>query len=393
MAEAETGSARLAICEESTYGTNPATGAKFLRITSESLKQTQQRTTSEEVTGNRNPRESIRTGINAEGGVEFEFSVNNFDLLIEGAMMADLPAAPSLITGTLTAVAATQKITSSGTPSLAGIVKGQWVRTSGFSNAANNGIFRAASNSTSTELTLETGSGITDEVGASGRNVQPSQLIRPGSTLHSYTLERQWTDVGVFEQFNGMVIESLDLSLAVEQTITGSVSFMGKDAAAATGTTGMGTIAAAGTEQIAAAVEAFRNVREGSLAADTDYRTTELSLSFSNATRIKKDAASLTPFGVGLGVIEITASWKVFLADKDLVDKYRANSTTPLSFRILGPSASDPTYVFTLPKARITDLTDPITGNSEDGFINLSLAAETDANGVAFQIDKVPAIA
>lgn len=392
MAEAETSSARLAIAEESTYGTNPATGAKFLRITSESLKQTQQRVTSEEVTGNRNPRESIRTGINAEGGVDFEFSVNNFDTLIEGAMMNDLPAAPTLITGSLQAVAATQKITSSGTPSLAGIVKGQWVRTSGFTNAANNGVFCAAAASTSTELTLETGSGIVDEASASGRNVQPSQMIRPSNSLKSYTLERQWTDITVFEQFNGMVVESLDLSLAVEQTITGSVSFMGKDAAAPTTSSAIGTISAAGTEQIAAAVEAFRNVREGGYVSDTTYRTTELSLSLSNATRIKKDAASLTPFGVGLGVIEITASWKVFLANKNLIDKYRNNTTTALSFRILGPGASDPTYIFTLPKARITDLSDPITGNSEDGFINLSLAAETDTNGVAFQIDKLPAI-
>lgn len=392
MAEAETSSARLAIAEESTYGTNPATGASFLRITSESLKQTQQRVTSEEVTGNRNPRESIRTGINAEGGVDFEFSVNNFDLLIEGAMMNDLPSAPTVISGSLAAVAATQKITSSGTPSLAGIVKGQWVRLAGFTNPANNGIFRAAAASTSTELTLETGSGIVDEASSSGRSVQPSQMIRPSNSLKSYTLERQWTDISVFEQFNGMVIESLDLSLAVEQTITGSVSFMGKDAAAPTTSAGIGTIAAAGTEQIAAAVEAFRNVREGGFVADTSYRTTELSLSFSNATRIKKDAASLTPFGVGLGVIEITANWKVFLANKNLIDKYRNNTTTPLSFRVLGPGASDPTYIFTMPKARITDLSDPITGNSEDGFINLTLSAETDTNGVAFQIDKVPAI-
>lgn len=394
MAFAETSSARLAYTEEASYGVNPATGAQFLRITSESLKQTQQRTTSEEVTGNRNPRESIRTGINAEGSVEFEVSVNAIDdIILEGACMADLPAAPSLITGSLQAVASTQKIVSSGTPSLAGISKGQWVRLAGFTNAENNGIFRAASASTSTELELIASSGIVDEASAAGRKVQPSQMIRPSNSLKSYTLERQWLGgVNVYEPFSGMVVESLDLTIAKEAVITGSISFMGQDMGAPTTSSGIGTVTAAGTEQIASAVDNFRNVREGSLATDTTERTVELSLSLKNGTRMKKDAASATPFGVGLGVIELTGKWKVYLQTKALVDKYRGNTVTPLSFRINGPSSTSPDYVITLPKVRFTDVSDPISGNSDDGYVDISWQGETDSDGVALQFDKVPAI-
>lgn len=392
MAEAETSSARVAYAKESSYGVNPGTGAKFMRITSESLGQKQNRTTSEEVTGNRLPRESIRTGVNAEGDTAFEFSVNNFDDFIEGLMMAALPAAPTLITGSLAVVAATQKITSSGTPSLAGMAKGQWIRTSGFTDPANNGIFRVAAASISTEVQLETGSGLVNEASASGRNVQPSQMIRPGSTLKSFSLEKQWTDVTVFEEFNGMVIESFSLSMAVDQTITGSISWMGQNAGTIGNTTVMGTIAAAGTEQIASAVESLRNIREGGFVTDSAYRTTELSLNFSNATRLKKDAASLSAFGVGLGIIEVGVDWTIFLKDKTLIEKFRNNTTTSLSWRINGPLATSPTYVFTLTKARITDSSDPISGNSDDGFLKLTIAAETDSDGVAVQIDKVPAI-
>lgn len=393
MALAETSSARVAYSEESSYGVNPATGAKFLRIKSESLKQTQQRTTSEEVTGDRNPRESIRTGINAEGGIEFEFSANNFDDIIEGAFMNDLPSAPALITGSLAAVASTQKITSSGTPSLAGIAKGQWVRLAGFTDPANNGIFQAASASTSTELELIALSGIVDEASASGRKVQPSQMIRPSNSLKSYQIERQWLGgVSIYERFSGMVIESLDLNIAKEAVITGSISLTGQDMAAPTSSSGMGTIAAAGTEQIASAVDSFRNVREGALSSDSTERTVELSLSMKNGTRLKKDAASATPFAVGLGVIELTGKWKIYLSVKALIDKYRNNTVTPLSFRINGPTSTSPDYVITLPKVRFTDVMDNITGNSDDGYADISWQAETDSNGVAIQIDKVPAI-
>lgn len=389
MAEAETSSARLAYVKESSYGVNPGTGAKFLRITSESLKQDQQRTTSEEVTGSRLPRESIRTGVSASGDVNFEVSAGTIDDLFEGAMMASLPAAPSVITASIAAVASTQKFTAAS--GLGGLVKGQMVRTAGFTAPANNGIFRLAANSTATEITVETGSGIVDEASAS-RSIQPSQMLRPGSTLKSFTLERQWTDATIFEEFNGMVIESLSLSAAVDQVMTGSVTFMGKDAGTVGTSSVMGTVAAVNTEQIASAVEALRNIREGGYVADAAYHTTELSLQFNNATRIKKDAASLSAFGVGLGIIECTATWKIFLSSKALIDKFRANTTTSLQWRIIGLGASSPTYVITMTKARITDLDDPITGNSEDGFLNLTLMAETDADGVAFQIDKIPTI-
>lgn len=389
MAEAETSDAKLAIAVESEYGVNPESGAKFFRLTSESLKQNQGRVVSEEVTGDRNPRQSIRTSVDSGGAVNFEFSGNNFDDLIAGAMMADFPAVPTIIATDIAAVAATQKFTAAS--GLDGIVKGQWFRTADFTDPANNGRFRAAADSTATEITAEPGSGIVDESSAA-RRIQPSQMIRPGSTLKSFTFERQWTDISVFEQFNGQVVESLDLSMAQEQVITGTANFVGKDAAAPTTSSAMGTIAAAGTEQIAATVEALRGVREGSLAADTALRLTELSLSFSNATRLKRDAASLTPFDVGLGIIVVEVTASFYLANKDLIDKYRGNTLTPFSWRIEGPGATDPDYIFTAPSMRINDLDDPISGNSADGFINATLMAETDADGVAFQIDKLPAI-
>lgn len=390
MAEAETSDARLVYSRESTFGTNPGTGAKYVRITSEAFKENQGRVKSEEVTGSRNPRENIRTSVDAGGDVNFEFSENNFDDLLEDTMMADFPSAPTLIEVDVAFVGATQKITAAS--GLGGISKGQWFRVSGATNPTNNGIFRAAVASIATEITAETGSGIVNEVSASGRKIQPSMMLRPGTTLHSATYEKQFTDVSQFQQFNGQVVESLSISASREQVITGSATFMGKNAAAMAGTTAMGTIAAAGTESIASSVDSLRGVREGSLAADTDLRLTELTLTINNATRLKRGASDLTPFNVGLGILDVEAAVQFYLADDALIDKYQANTTTPFSFRIEGAAAASPDYVFTLTKARINDADDPITGNSDDVYINATLSAETDADGVAFQIDKIPAI-
>lgn len=392
MAEAETSDARLAKARESTFGVNPATGAKFLRITSDSFQENQGRTKSEEVTGSRNPRQNIRTSVDAGGGVDFEFSVVDIDTTLEDALMAGaFPAAPAAVSATLGAVAATQKFTSTITD-LSGIVKGQWFRVAGMAAANNNGLFCAAANSTTTEIQVLTGSGLTDATEASGKTVQESRMLRPGSTLISSTFERQWTDISLFELFTGMVLESLEMRMASEAVITGSATYVGKEAPVPAGTSAIGTVAAAGTKDVAATVEALRGFREGSLAADSAYRLTEIALSLSNATRLKREATSLTPFDIGLGIIDVQFTLSIYLSGSGLHTKYKNNTLTPISFRIEGPGASDSDYIFTAPSCRITDLSNPITGNSEDGFVNATFMAETDADGVAFQVDIVPAI-
>lgn len=388
MAEAETSDARLAYSRESTFGVNPGTGAKFFRLTSESLQRRQGNVKSEEVTGDRLPRENIRTTIDAGGDVNFEVSANSLDDILEDAMMADFPSVPTLIEVDVAFVAATQKITAAS--GLGSLVKGQWIRVAGATAPANNGAFRLAANSIATEITLETGSGIIDEASASGRKIQPSARLVPGSTLHSGTYERQLTDVAKFEMYHGMVVESLSLSMSREQVITGSLSLVGKDSSAPTGSSSMGTIAAAGTEAIVAAVDALRGVREGSLAADTALKITELSLTLSNATRLKRAASDLTPFDVGLGILDAEVQAVFYFTDESLITKYRNNATTPFAWRIDCPTAS---YILTLPKARILDLSNPITGNADDVMINATLSAEKDSDGVAVQIDKLPIIA
>lgn len=386
MAEAETSDARLAYSRESTYGVNPGSGAKYLRMTSESLQRRQGNTKSEEITGDRNPRQNIRTTIDAGGDFSFEFSANNFDDLLEDACMADFPAMPSVIEASIEVDGDAQKFTAAS--GLGGLVKGQWIRTFGFTNPENNGLFQLAANSSETEIQVLAGSGIVDESSAT-RSIQPSAMLRPGSTLHSATYEKQFTDISKYEAFVGMVVESLSLSMSREQVITGSVSLVGKDSLAPTGSTGMGTISAAGTELVVAAVDALRGIREGSLIEDTDLRITELSMTLSNATRLKRGAADDTPFSVGLGILDVELSASFYFSDDSLIAKYRNNAVTPFSFRIDCPGMS---YVFTLPQTRILDLGDPISGPSDDVYLNLTLSAETDSNGVAFQIDKLPTI-
>lgn len=386
MAVADTSDARIAIVKETVLGVNPGVGAVAARITSDSLKSTQGREKSEEVTGDRNPRQNLRVEAASEGDLNFEFSANNFDEILEGTLQEEFPATPAVMSGTITAAAAGQTFTSNGSsPNLSGILKGQWFRISGFTNAANNGVFRAAVDSTATTLTAEAGSGIVNEAGTGNEEVEVSQMIRIGTDLQSFTIERQWQDIDVYEMFTGMVVASLTLNIAVGTRITGTASFMGLEPSVDV-TPQIGTVAPAGTETIATAVDNFRGVKEASFGADSPICITEMTLTLDNQTRMRRCADDLYPFSIGLGVMVVGMTFTAFLENKEIYEKYLNNTPTMISFRI--EDVDDNVYVFTIPRARIVDYEDPIGGNSQDGFMNVTIDGETDADGVGFQIDK-----
>jgi hypothetical protein len=88
MAIASANTTRVAIIEEATWGTTPATPAfETLRLTSESLTNNRETIVSNELRGSdRNVSDSIPVGASAEGGIDFELSYGTYDDLLESFM-------------------------------------------------------------------------------------------------------------------------------------------------------------------------------------------------------------------------------------------------------------------------------------------------------------------
>lgn len=86
----DTSQAELFYVEESTWGTTPSSPTlKELRFTGESLRQTTQTKVSEEIRGDRQIPDVIRTQIGVEGDINAEVSYGTLDDLFAGAFMAD----------------------------------------------------------------------------------------------------------------------------------------------------------------------------------------------------------------------------------------------------------------------------------------------------------------
>ena len=142
--------------------TNPA--FQTLRTTAIDLAGKPSTVVSEEIRDDRQISDLILVGQSTEGGFSAELSAGSFDSLLEAMLFgtwADKPGRLNLTAGgaitSVTAATGAVALTSGSA-----IASGHLVRLSGFGQAANNGLFRAAAGSTAASL-MAPGAGLVNE--------------------------------------------------------------------------------------------------------------------------------------------------------------------------------------------------------------------------------------
>ncbi|MBK5958117.1 hypothetical protein CCR97_08285 [Rhodoplanes elegans] len=211
---------RVAVCRESTVGTTPNTPRmRTMRITGESLSFTPEYVDSDEVRSDRMLGDPIKVMQASQGGLNFELSYpeDNTPLseVIRSALFATWTNTPTFDNDGTADSVCTQVTDSTDTFTVASggaaAVAGHLIRTTGFTNAANNGIFKVGS-STGTTIVVAGTPTLTDEAappaaakikvvgfqGASGDITATSTGL--GSTLLDFTTlglaVGQWIKIG-----------------------------------------------------------------------------------------------------------------------------------------------------------------------------------------------------
>lgn len=160
-----TNTIQIALGEESPLGT-PATEMELIRLTGETVTLRNSFITSEEIRADRQPRGDTLVDAEVTGQINFYLTYGGQDERIAGAFMSSWtrtpskdngPTADSQITG-VTASTNTIAVDAGGASFKAGML----VRTTGFTNAGNNGTFKVAS-STGTTIVLAGTPGLADE--------------------------------------------------------------------------------------------------------------------------------------------------------------------------------------------------------------------------------------
>ncbi len=373
MTQADTSRLQLSYVAESTFGElKTGSNLQILRFTSESLRKVTQTAVSNEIRSDRQRAGVKRTRITAAGGINTELSYGAHDDLMKSALMS--AAWTSAVTvgpaATISAASADNSFNDSGS-GFGTLAANQWIRVSGFTEAANNGYFKIVSK-TSAKIVVSGGILVTEAAGDQVTVVMGAYIAN-GTTFVSYNIEKYFTDLTTtFHKYTGMCIDQMSLDIAADAIMTGGFEFLGKDAVSATATSGSGYTAAS-TGDVMAAVDNLYSFLE----AQVSQGIVGMSLQVRNNLRDRIQAGTLGALSIGTGAIDVSGTLRTYFASASLMDKYLNFTATTIS--VVVEDGAGNAYIIDLPEAKYTDGAVVAGGASQDIIADMQFVATIDA--------------
>jgi hypothetical protein len=388
MALGVTNRVALRFKPEATFGTTPGTGNHYLlRVTGETLKYALSTVQSNEIRSDRMITDLPIVDAGANGDVNFEFSYGEFDHLLASVLQGTWAASGTNGAATGTAVYTTTSVvlTGAGSP-FTNMTAGQWFRVVDPNLTTNQGWFKASAITNATTLTV--GSAVFTVGTTTGTGVVQSARVTNGTTQSSYSIERNSADITQFQNFRGMTPSKLSLTLQPGQILTGSISFMGKDAQPLAGVTAMpGTSTPSLTSGVFNSVSNVFQILENGAALTNTYAR-NLTINVENNLRGQGAIGNLGSVGIGAGQSVVTGSLELYFADATYLNKFINNTSSTLSLRV-SSSTTGVGYVLTFPLIKYSDGATPTPGANQDVSLTLPFQALRDpTTGVQIIVDR-----
>lgn len=375
-----------------------ASACYAMRIAGESLDYSIKTDTSKEIRSDRQTTDLILTGAEASGGFSFELSYAEFDPFLEATLQgtwgvfgtngvgAVIPTSATFAANSLTAGSAT-----SGINIFTNLVMGQWVKVGGSSNQLQN-IWAQVSKTvapTATVLTFEgTPFAAATGVGGAAVTVSASRLVN-GTNQKSFTIEKNFADIGQTLTYKGMTPDKLSLKLASGSILEGSLDFKGKDASRQVGSLLHATVTNSTSNAVMNGVNNVVNILEGgSVLAGTFIKS--LTIDIGNNLRALDGIGFLGSVAVASGTIDVSGSIEFYFADGTIYDKFLQNSSSSLSFRVNDSAGNG--YVVTMPNIKYSGGKVTAGGINQDVMVSMNYTAIRDTvSGSSIIIDRAGA--
>lgn len=366
---------RLSYVEEVTFGVTPSANLTDVRHTGESLGLDTTTVDSAEIRSDRQIVDTARTSIQGAGDINFELSYAAYDDFLEAALLSAGWSSPVTVGPGATFSVATGSgdytISDSGS-GFGSIVVNQWVEMRGFTNAGNNGFAKVTAAAAGAITVKGNGNGVTEGAGATVTIVMGAQIVN-GVTETSFSIEKHFVDLTTtYELLQGMEIDVLNLSIVADQLITGSFTFLGKDAQGDTSSAGTGYVTAPENEVMNAVDDVLKILENYS-----EFPSTQVTLAVANNLRAKTQIAELGPIDIGTGTVNVTGTLQAYFQDNTEMDKYRNYTNTALS--IIFEDGAGNAYVVDLPRVNLTAGRSVAGGQNTDIIADLALTAYRDA--------------
>lgn len=416
---------RVSFEREATYKTDPSIPFKFMRLLNESLASSKTRTRPQEIKSDGQAAHALTTQIEATGDISIGLSAaggsnDHYDDWLLGMINRDDFTAAVSVTGTdIEAFDDTPGVESSGNPGFTSgttdkfnaLRVGDWVKASGFTAAAVNGIFRVVSVTTGASAALQlTGPGsadIVDESAGANVTIRNDGQARNGVDVNTMQVEKELTPDGagspLFLLYTGVYISGGSLSMQLGGFVEGTFSLLAADEALGTSTASTGTRVAAPTGRVIDTVSGVQQAGfddelfEASNPPGFDSVLQSLTLNFTKENaRTQFGIGSSVGKGIGRGTLVVDGTASIYFRNRFLYDLFTAESDHVLSFAALDNLNQG--YFFSMPA--VTLMNPQIVAGGPDSDIvgeftlegNPGTFAATEtpaATAFTIQIDKI----
>lgn len=341
-----------------------------------------------------NKPKQIRTTRDGSLAVNFELAYGDVPMAswFEGLFRNDWAAAVTNTAATISFDASGSTIDDSGNGFTTAWAN-RWVKVSGTSN--NDGYYFVTS-ATTGALTVSATLGdapLTTEGAGASVTVSNSGTLLQGTTLKSYTLERQYGGLSStpFIAQVGQRVSGGSLTIPYEALVNGSLNFMGKGVSApAAATAGTGAANAANTDEIINGTSNVSAILEGGTAVSA--KVSEIALNFGSAMRSQHSLGDVDPHGIGGNSREWTGTLNLYNDDNALTTyaKYRSDTRTSLYFRLTDGDGNVLQWSF--PAIKFRSGNPDASGIDQDVFVPLEFYCELDdTTSIMGQIDRFAA--
>jgi hypothetical protein len=379
---ASTGRAQLRYVPESVFGVTPVTGNhKALRFAGESFDFALSKEVSKEIRADRQLTGAVTVDATSSGDINFHMQYAEYDPILEALMMSTFTTygtagVGAAFSAAYTATTITALVAPSGASDFTTLQRGQWFRVNHPTNANHGKVLRVSLtvDPTTTVITLNPSTPATVAASQSGCALQSSRLTN-GVLEQSFTVEKQFTDVGQVFAYRGQYVSKASLKFASGALLEGSFSFMGKDAINSAVTTLPGTTTPSQTYEIQNSVTGVGNLWEGGSPLSSTY-IKSLDLMADNNLRNQGAIANLGPVGIGVGDFAATGSFQAYFANGVLFQKFKDDVYTSINVSCQDLAGNG--YVFSYPRVMLMTCKVVAPGKNGDVMADFTFTAYAD---------------
>ena len=384
---------------ESSYGVTPGSGNfSTARFTSEGLSGTPQTTESQQLRTDRMSSGQIVTGLEVGGDMAFELAKESaLEDFMCSAMHQSAWNALALVSVDMELDVSARTLTrAAGSFVSAGLVKGDFIKLAGFSNAANNKVVMVT-DVQALVLTCALPDGMVDETG-SGTSFHRGDKLTIGTTKKSFSMEKVFKDLTTKAiNYRGMIVSQMEINFEWGALATGSFSFSGNDHVVADAANEMMTDgrtinspATSNTLNGSVDMPFLASSAIGVLGA-SEFALRSVNLSLNNNLSPQTVIGETAPIDYSSGTAQIEVSLSAYLNDVGwaVLEKRNTQESFELGFMVENASGY---YGFWLPAIQVT-FDDPASaGQNQDILLEMSGQAKVGASGEsALVIYRTPA--